>query len=112
MTKMKKSIGEFIHNLRTESGLTLTQLGAKLDIDSGALSKIENGKKRLDEKALPKLAEVFELDIDNLKEEYVSEQIAYKIFESGCSNNVLNLAEEKIVYIKQQNLKQTKFKFQ
>ena len=32
--KMKKSIGEFIHNLRIEYGLTLTQLGAKLDIDS------------------------------------------------------------------------------
>jgi transcriptional regulator with XRE-family HTH domain len=112
LAKMKKSIGEFIHNHRIENGLTLTQLGAKLDIDSGALSKIENGKKRLDEKTLPKLAEVFELDLDELKEEYISEQIAYKVFESGCSNKVLNLAEEKIVYIKQQNLTQTKFKFQ
>jgi len=109
---MKKSIGEFIHNLRIENELTLTQLGAKLDIDSGALSKIENGKKRLDEKTLPKLAEVFRLDLNELKEEYISEQIAYKIFESGCSNNVLNLAEKKIVYIKQQSLTQTKFKFQ
>lgn len=109
---MKKSIGEFIHNLRIENGLTLTQLGAKLELDSGALSKIENGKKRLDEKTLPKLAEVFNLNFEELKEEFVSEQIAFRIYETGCSNNVLSLAEQKIQYIKQKNQTQTKFKFQ
>lgn len=109
---MKKSIGEFIHNLRIENGLTLTQLGAKLELDSGALSKIENGKKRLDEKTLPKLAEVFNLDFEELKEEFVSEQIAFKVYETGCTNNVFSLAEQKIQYLKQKNLTQTKFKFQ
>lgn len=109
---MKKSIGEFIHNLRIENGLTLTQLGAKLELDSGALSKIENGKKRLDEKTLPKLAEVFKLDFEELKEEFVSEQIAFKVYETGCTNNVFSLAEQKIQYLKQKNQTQTKFKFQ
>lgn len=111
-TKMKKSIGEFIHDLRIESGQTLTQLGAKLDLDSGALSKIENGKKTLDEKTLPKLAEVFNLNYEELKEEFISELIAYKVFESGCTNNVLSLAEQKIQYIKQNNIEQIKLKFQ
>jgi transcriptional regulator with XRE-family HTH domain len=109
---MKKSIGEFIHNLRIENGLTLTQLGAKLELDSGALSKIENGKKRLDEKTLPKLAEVFKLDFEELKEEFVSEQIAFKVYATGCTNNVFSLAEQKIQYLKQKNQTQTKFKFQ
>ena len=109
---MNKSIGKYIRNLRIENGLTLTQLGAKLEIDSGALSKIENGKKKLDEKTLPKLAEVFNLNYEELKEEFISEQIAYKIFESGCTNNVLNLAEQKIQYIKQNKLEQTKLNFQ
>ena len=109
---MKKTFGEYIHNLRIENSMTLTQLGAKLEIDSGALSKIENGGKRLDEKTLPKLVEVFQLNLDEIRKEFISEQIAFRIFESGCTNNVLNLAEQKIQYIKQNNLTQIKFKFQ
>ena len=55
---MKQSFGEYIRKLRTEMGLTLTQLGAKLDLDSANLSKIENGKRDFDEKRLKKMAEV------------------------------------------------------
>ena len=53
---MEANFGEYIRKLRTENGLTLTQLGAKLGIDSGALSKIETGKKEFDEKCLDNLA--------------------------------------------------------
>ncbi len=98
---MKETFGEYIRRLRTEKGLTLTQLGAFIGIDSGALSKIENGKKELDEKTLPKIAEVFQLDLSKLKEEFISEQIAFKLYKSNCSENVLNLAKKKIKYLKQ-----------
>ena len=64
---MKKYFGEYIKQLRTEKGLTLTQLGAKLNLDSANLSKIENGKRDFDEKRLTQLAEVFNLDIQELK---------------------------------------------
>ena len=67
---MKLTIGQYIHKLRNEQGLTLTQLGAMLGLDSGALSKIENGKKELDQKCLPRLAETFALDLDELKDEF------------------------------------------
>lgn len=59
---MEENFGEYIRKLRTENGLTLTQLGAKLGIDSGALSKIENSNHDFNEKRLDKLAAVFELD--------------------------------------------------
>ncbi|MDY0141184.1 MAG: helix-turn-helix transcriptional regulator [Bacteroidales bacterium] len=103
---MKETFGEFLKNLRVENEMTLTQLGAKLGIDSGALSKIENNKRKLDEKILPKIAKVFKLNLDKLKDEFISEQIAYKVYENNCTNNVLILAEEKIEYIKQRNYKQ------
>ena len=99
--------GEYIKSLRKQKGLTLTQLGAKLGIDSGLLSKIENGKKQLDEKALPNLAEEFNLDLQKLKNEYLSEVIAYKIYTNDYSTEVLHLAEEKVKYYKQKNVKQT-----
>jgi len=108
---MKELFGEYIRKLRVENGLTLTQLAAYIGIDSGALSKIENGKKKLDEKILPRIAEKFNLDLENLKNEFISEQIAGKIYESNCSNEVLRLAEEKVEYFKQKNAKQTNFNF-
>lgn len=103
---MKKQFGEFLKELRIKKGLTLTQLGAKLGLDSGALSKIENNKRKLDEKVLPKIAKVFNLNLNEIKDEFISEQIAQQIYQNNCSTNVLNLAEQKIKYIKQKNIKQ------
>ncbi len=108
---MKESFGEYIRKLRKERKYTLTQLAAKLGIDSGALSKIENNKRKLDEKLLPKLAEIFDLDLATVKDEYVSERMAYTIYEIGCSDNVYKLAEQKVRYIKSQKVKQGKLDF-
>jgi transcriptional regulator with XRE-family HTH domain len=107
---MEANFGEYIRTLRTQSGLTLTQLGAKLGIDSGALSKIETGKKEFDEACLSKLAETFNLDLETLKSELISEKIAYKLYLFKCNDNVLTLAEEKVKYIRQKNTIQTMIK--
>ena len=77
---MKETFGEYIRKLRTENELTLTQLAAKLDLDSANLSKIENGKREFDENRLQKLASAFELDIDQLRAEYYSDFIAKKLY--------------------------------
>ena len=103
---MKESFGEFIRKLRKQKKFTLTQLAAKLGIDSGALSKIENSKRKLDEKLLPILADIFDLDLETIKDEYISEKIAYTIYENNCSDKVYKLAEQKVKYIKQNEVKQ------
>ena len=108
---MRETFGEYIRKLRTEKGYTLTQLGAKLGIDSGALSKIETDKKVFDDKLLPVLAEIFNLDIKKLKDEYFSEAIANVLYENHCSESVLMLAEEKVKYKKIKNTKQAKINF-
>lgn len=104
---MKETFGEYIRKLRTAKELTLTQLAAQLGIDSANLSKIETGKRELDEKKLPKLSKIFKLDFNTVKEEYYSEKIAKKIYEMDCSEHTLHLAEQKVKYLKQKNLKQT-----
>lgn len=109
-SQMKATFGEYLRNLRTEKGLTLTQLAAQLGLDSANLSKIENGKRDFDEKRLDLLAKVFDINISDLKDEFYSEMIAKKLYESKCSENVLQLAEEKIKYLKQQNIQQLKIK--
>lgn len=107
---MEANFGGYIRKLRTQNGLTLTQLGAKLGIDSGALSKIETGKKEFDETCLPKLAKAFNLDLETLKSELISEKIAYTLYQNKCNDNVLTLAEEKVRYIREKNAKQTTLK--
>lgn len=103
---MKESFGEYIKRLRTAKGFTLTQLAAKLGIDSANLSKIENGKREYDEKRLVILAKIFKLNFEELKEEFFSEKIAKKIYETNCSEKTLFLAEEKVRYMKAKNVKQ------
>ncbi|TPN87931.1 helix-turn-helix domain-containing protein [Aquimarina algicola] len=95
---MKETFGQYIRILRTQKGYTLTQLAAKLDLDAANLSKIENGKRGFDQKKLTKLSEIFELDIEEVKDEYVSDKIAQHIYELGCSAELLKVAEEKAEY--------------
>lgn len=100
---MKETFGEYIKRLRTENGFTLTQLAAKLDLDSANLSKIENNKREFDEKRLTLLSEVFNLDISVLRTEFFSDLIAKKIYNNNCSEQTLVLAEEKVAYLKSKN---------
>lgn len=104
---MKESFGEFVRRLRTEKQLTLTQLAAQLDMDSANLSKIETGKRDFDEKRLDKLANVFNLNLEELKMEYFSDFIAKKIYKIDNSKDTLILAEEKVNYLRIKNIKQT-----
>ena len=108
---MKATFGEYIKQLRTDNGLTLTQLAFQLDLDSANLSKIENGKREFDEKRLEKLATAFDLDIEKLKVEYFGDQFAKKMYAYNCSTETLIVAEEKINYLKSINVKQTEIKF-
>lgn len=108
---MKATFGEYIRQLRTDNGLTLTQLAFQLDLDSANLSKIENGKREFDEKRLDKLSQAFNLDIEKLKIEYFGEQFAKKMYQYNCSSETLIVAEEKVNYYKNINVKQAKINF-
>jgi transcriptional regulator with XRE-family HTH domain len=99
-SQLNETFGEYVKRLRTEYELTLTQLAAKLDLDSANLSKIENNKREFDEKRLELLASVFNLDIEQLRTEFFSDLIAKKIYENNCNRETLILAEQKVEYLK------------
>jgi transcriptional regulator with XRE-family HTH domain len=101
---MKEIFGEYIKRLRTQNEMTLTQLAAKLDLDSANLSKIENNKREFDEKRLELLAKVFNLDLSKLRTEFFSDIIAKKIYSNNCDSETLILAEQKVEYLKTKNL--------
>ena len=108
---MKATFGEYIRQLRTDKGFTLTELAALLKLDSANLSKIENNKREFDEKRLDKLATAFNLNIDELKTEYFGDQFAKKMYQYNCSPETLIVAEEKVNYLKSVNVKQAEIKF-
>lgn len=109
---MKATFGEYIRQLRTDNGLTLTQLAFQLNLDSANLSKIENGKREFDEKRLEKLANAFNLDLDQLKVEYFGDQFAKKMYAYNCPTETLMVAEEKVNYLKSTKVKQGQLKFE
>ena len=109
---MKASFGEYIRQLRTDKGFTLTELAALLKLDSANLSKIENGKREFDEKRLEKLAKAFDLDIEKLKIEYFGDQFAKKMYAYNCPAETLIVAEEKVNYLKSVNVKQGEINFE
>ncbi|NDV17738.1 helix-turn-helix domain-containing protein [Muricauda sp. TY007] len=102
---METTFGEYIRLLRNEHELTLTQLAAKLNLDSANLSKIENGKRDFDEKRLPKLAKIFNLNLTELRNEYLTDQIGKQIYETNCTKQLLQVAEEKAEYRRLKNIK-------
>lgn len=97
--------------LRIKQGFTLTQLGGRIGIDSGALSKIENGKKFLDEKHIRVIADVLNLDIIELTEEFLSEKIAREIISCNGQEASLLLVPEKIKMLKVKMTEQQEMNF-
>ena len=99
-SRMKPTFGGYIRRVRQERNLTLTQLAAMLKLDSANLSKIENDKRIFDEKKLGLLSKAVSISEIELKKEYYSSKLAYEIFDSGCSTEILKLAERKLNYLK------------
>lgn len=108
---MKETFGEYIHKLRSESGLTLTKLAAALDIDQSTLSKIENGKRNVPFDILPKLSKIFDIELKQLEHEYFSEKIAEIIYPQEEPSQLLKAAEEKARYMRIKKQQQGKLNF-
>lgn len=106
-----ESFGEYIRRLRIEKGLNQTELAAKVGLDSGGLSKIENGKKGLKEDKLNLFAKALGVTLEDLKKQFFSEKFAKDCFKYECPVTVFELAEQKIQYIKSKKVKQGKLNF-
>lgn len=96
---MQTTFGQYIKDLRTQKGFTLTELAAKLKMDSANLSKIENGKRELDPKRLPKLCKLFDLELAEMEKEILSEKFAKAVYEKKLDPTVFTLAEQKVKYL-------------
>ncbi len=96
-----KDFAEYIKKIRLENNLTQTQFAARLNIDSAALSKIENAKKEFDPTKLELLSKEFDINIEKLKEIFFGEKIALELYTFKCPIKTFRVAEEKFKYLGQ-----------
>jgi len=95
-----KTTGEIIREQREVKGLLLREVAALLDIDVAILSKIERGERKAKRDQIARLADILQLNKNNLLIQYLSEKIAYEIADDDLANEVLKVAEEKVEYLK------------
>lgn len=100
--KNNKSTGEILREKREEKGLLLRHVSAELDIDTAILSKIERSERKATKEQIIKLAEILDLDKDNLLVQYLSERILYEIRDEELGSKALKVAEQKMKYINNQ----------
>lgn len=98
--KASKTTGEILRGEREKKGLLLRQVAAMLDIDTAILSKIERGERKASKEQIVKLAEILELDEEDLIVQYLSEKILYEIKDEELGSKALKAAEKKMKYDK------------
>lgn len=98
--KTVTSFGEQIRGLRETSGLPIRKIAAQLDIDPSLLGKIERNERPPTKELISKIAKIFKQDEKILTNQFLSDQIAYKILEEESDLSILKVAEEKVNYLK------------
>jgi len=100
------SFGEFIKHEREKRGWTQTDFGAKLSINATKISRIENNRDLMNSAKLQKLAKLFEIELDMIKELYFGDKFAKEAYKNGCSEKTFVVAEKTVQYYRSKNAKQ------
>ena len=94
------TLGEHLRNLRETAGLTLREVSTNISIDPSLLAKIERNQRQPTKQLIKNIAVFFKISERELLNEFLSDQIAYKILDEEADLNILKVAEEKVSYLK------------
>ncbi len=102
MTLIKKTItfGEHLRSLREQSNSTLKAVSEQIGIDTSLLAKIERNERQPTKTIISSIANYFKVDEKDLQNNFLSDQIAYKIIDQEADLSILKVAEEKVKYLK------------
>lgn len=103
------SFGYFIKTEREKREWTQTEFGAKIGINSSAISRIENGTQRFSKSKLKALSKLLNLDLQRLTDLFFADKFAREAFKYKCSETVFSVAEDTANYYRNTNVKQGKF---
>lgn len=94
------SFGEHLRTLREATTLPLREVATHLGIDTSLLAKIERNERQPTKQLIKHVATYFKVDEKELLNEFLSDQIAYKILDEEADLNILKVAEKKVSYLK------------
>lgn len=106
------SFGHFIKTEREKREWTQTEFGAKIGINSSAISRIENGTQKFSKSKLKSLSKLFSLDFQNITDLFFADKFAREAFKYKCSESVFTVAEDTANYLRNTNTKQGKLNFE
>lgn len=98
--KKYSSFGEQLRTLRENAGHTLKTVSEQIGVDISLLAKIERNERQPTRQLIKQLADFFQVDEQALKDEFLSDQIAYKILAEDADLHILKVAERKVSYLK------------
>lgn len=102
------SFGHFIKTEREKREWTQTEFGAKIGINSSAISRMENGTQKFSISKLKKLSEIFQIDTQRVNDLFFGDKFAREANKYKCSDSVFSVAEDTSNYLKNINVTQEK----
>ncbi len=102
------SFGQFIKTEREKREWTQTEFGAKIGINTSAISRIENGSQKFSKSKLKKLSELFEMDLQSVTDLFFADKFVREALKYKCSDSIFTVAEETANYYRNTNVKQGK----
>lgn len=106
------SFGHFIKTEREKREWTQTEFGAKIGINSSAISRIENGIQKFSKSKLKSLSKLLNLDLQRVTDLFFADKFAREAFKYKCSESIFSVAEDTANYIRNTNAKQGKLNFE
>ena len=97
------SFGEHLRSLRETLSLTLKNVAEQIGIDTSLLAKIERNERQPTKQIIKQVAEFFKCNEQELLNNFLSDQIAYKILDEEADIEILKNTKEKVKYLKTVN---------
>lgn len=105
------SFGHFLKTEREKREWTQTEFGAKIGINTSAISRIENGSQKFSKSKLKELSELFDIELQLITDLFFADKFAREAFKYKCSDSIFSVAEDTANYLKNTNTKQGQFNF-
>ena len=88
--------GDLIRNTREEKELLLRHIAAELDVDTALVSKIERGEKTAKREHVLALAQLFNINPDELITLWLADQVAHLVESEEVALKAIEVAEKEI----------------
>ncbi|GEM53380.1 transcriptional regulator [Empedobacter brevis NBRC 14943 = ATCC 43319] len=92
----QRDFGIKVRQLREQKGLLLRQIAAALEVDTALVSKIERGERKASKEQIMKIAELLEINPDELLVIWLSDKIVDMLQEEPLAYKVLKNSENRL----------------